>query len=203
MTTLNYILKKFNIAYNDKTPMPIEIPGVGRDELARILSESNFKSGVEIGIAAGEYSEILSKGNPQMKLFGVDPYIPHRGYHDITRTSTFEKNEKEAHEKLDKFPNYEFIKKFSMDAVKDFKDNSLDFVYIDANHDFQSVTNDIVEWSKKIKAGGIISGHDYYRHRNHENIHVYQVVNAITDAYHIRPWFALGADHPRSWMWIL
>ena len=48
-----------------------------------------------------------------------------------------------------------------MDAVKDFADRSLDFVYIDANHEPQFVEEDIREWSKKVKVGGIVSGHDY------------------------------------------
>jgi glycosyltransferase involved in cell wall biosynthesis len=48
-----------------------------------------------------------------------------------------------------------------MQAVTDFADESLDFVYIDGNHQLKYVVEDIVEWTKKIKKGGIIAGHDY------------------------------------------
>lgn len=211
MNTIDYIITKFNIGFDDKTPMPIEIANVGRNNLAGLLRDLDFKIGVEVGVAAGEYSEILCNLNPQMKLYGIDPFLPHRGYRDYTRESTFRKLQEDAHTRLDKFPNYQFVKKFSLEAVNNFLDSSLDFVYIDANHNFQNIANDIVEWSKKVKVGGIISGHDYHHHRQQQNIHVYQVVNGFTDAYRIRPWFVLGSqkrirgeirDVPRSWMWV-
>jgi hypothetical protein len=44
----------------------------------------------------------------------------------------------------------------------DFDDESLDFVYIDANHRPDFVREDIREWTKKVKKGGIVSGHDYH-----------------------------------------
>ena len=202
MTTLDYIFNKFHISSDDQTNLPIAIPNVGRNNLAQWLHELDFKTGVEVGVAAGEYSQILCQANPQMQLYGVDPWKPYRGYRDYTRPQTFTRFYDQAATKLNQYPNYTFIPKFSLEAVTDFPDRSLDFVYIDANHNFQNVTNDIVEWSKKVKIGGIISGHDYYKHRHHEHIHVYQVVNAYTDSYRIRPWFVLGGDHPRSWMWV-
>ena len=49
-----------------------------------------------------------------------------------------------------------------MDAVKDFADKSLDFVFIDGHHGYDYIKEDIREWSKKVRKGGIVSGHDYY-----------------------------------------
>ena len=54
------------------------------------------------------------------------------------------------------------IRKTSVEAAQDFPDASLDAVYIDAEHDEDSVRQDIKTWRKKIKLGGILSGHDYY-----------------------------------------
>lgn len=54
------------------------------------------------------------------------------------------------------------IKKPSVEAAKDFEDRSLDAVYIDAEHDEQSVRADIQAWRPKIKFGGYLSGHDFY-----------------------------------------
>ncbi len=48
-----------------------------------------------------------------------------------------------------------------MDALEDFEDNSLDFVYIDGDHNFKHISEDIYEWTKKVRSGGIVSGHDY------------------------------------------
>lgn len=48
-----------------------------------------------------------------------------------------------------------------MDAVRWFDDNTLDFVFIDANHDYKHFAEDLREWHKKVKPGGIVSGHDW------------------------------------------
>ncbi len=42
-----------------------------------------------------------------------------------------------------------------------FEDQSLDFVFIDADHIFTRCFADINSWLPKIKPGGIIAGHDY------------------------------------------
>ena len=153
-----HLLQKYNI----KTDV-IEIPNAGRNDLAEWLHELDLKTGVELGVAAGEYSETLMKANPQMELYGVDPYIPYKGYKDYVRNSTFNSLMDEAHARLDKFPNYEFIRKMSEDAAEDFPDGSIDFVYIDANHSEPFVSQDINTWTPKVRKGGVVAGHDYAR----------------------------------------
>ena len=49
----------------------------------------------------------------------------------------------------------------SLEGAAMFFDNTLDFVFIDAAHDYQSVKEDIGAWYPKVKEGGVISGHDY------------------------------------------
>lgn len=49
----------------------------------------------------------------------------------------------------------------SVDAARLYQDHSLEFVYIDASHDYQSVKEDILTWFNKVKIGGIIGGDDY------------------------------------------
>lgn len=53
------------------------------------------------------------------------------------------------------------IKLSTKDASKLFKDNSIDFLFIDANHSREGVTADIDNWKNKVKLDGIIAGHDY------------------------------------------
>ena len=53
------------------------------------------------------------------------------------------------------------IKKYSYDAVNDYDDESIDFLFIDAAHDYESVKKDLNDWYSKVKKNGIIGGHDY------------------------------------------
>lgn len=49
----------------------------------------------------------------------------------------------------------------SMEAVKLYADESLDFVFVDASHEYEDVKNDISHWIKKVKKGGVLAGHDF------------------------------------------
>jgi predicted O-methyltransferase YrrM len=68
--------------------------------------------------------------------------------------------------------NINIVKGISWEMASNYQDDSLDFVFIDAGHDYDSVTKDITNWYPKIKNGGIIAGHDY-----HYDVGVYPAVN--------------------------
>lgn len=56
---------------------------------------------------------------------------------------------------------FKAIRSESLEAAKQFEDNSLDFVFIDASHEYKDVKDDIISWLPKVKYGGVIAGHDY------------------------------------------
>ena len=138
-----------------------------RIELAKYFGELGFKTGAEIGVLMARYSEILFQNIPGLKLYCVDSWrqIPH---HRAVAEA--------AREKLATY-NAVVIHKTSMEAVKDLDDESLDFVYIDANHRYRSVRDDITGWTKKVRKGGIVSGDDYY----HLPDSKYGVVEAVDE----------------------
>jgi predicted O-methyltransferase YrrM len=68
--------------------------------------------------------------------------------------------------------NINIVKSLSWDGALNYDDNSLDFVFIDAGHDYESVKKDLNAWFPKVKNGGIIAGHDY-----HYNCGVFPAVN--------------------------
>lgn len=133
-----------------------------RIELAEYFKEMDFKVGAEVGVWDGRYAEILCQKNPGVKLYAIDSWQPYEGYRDHKHKNRIASAYELAKERLAPF-NVTVIKKFSMDAVADFEDGFFDFVFIDGNHYYDWVRDDIREWTKKVRIGGIVSGHDYYQ----------------------------------------
>jgi len=197
MGALEHIIKKYNIDTSKKSPHHIQC---GRwRELPKLFNEVGFKVGAEIGILRGAYTETLCKAG--FKMYGIDVWTQYPTYNDFRSQSGLDKFERDARNRL-KDLDCTIIKAWSMDAVKVFDDESLDFIFIDGNHSFEFVTNDIAEWGKKVKKGGIISGHDYFRSRSGIYIHVKDVVNGWTYSHKIDPWFVLEGNKNKSWMWV-
>jgi len=53
------------------------------------------------------------------------------------------------------------IRSSSLNSVNLYENRSLDFVFIDASHEYEDVKKDILAWYPKVKKGGFIGGHDY------------------------------------------
>lgn len=203
MYTNEFLENKFSLEPNQK--LPIKLPIDRYFGLTTIFHDLKFKVGAEIGTDNGRYTKWIFIKNKGVKIYCVDPYL---AYDDYVESHNREQEEIDQHferakQRLAEF-NVEFIRKTSMEAVKDFEDNSLDFVFIDGNHTFQYVVNDIAEWEKKVKIGGIVSGHDYWRSFDSkkplyvetlnpiDKIKLVQVKDAIrawAGANRINPWF--------------
>lgn len=191
---------------------PAEIPGASRNDLPQFFKDMGYKVGAEIGVCQGKYTEQLCQAG--LKMYAVDSWQEYDGYKDYYKVNPKYKKSldviyAEARERLKNY-DCEIIKKSSMEAVKDFENNSLDFVYIDGNHDFRHVAEDLFEWSQKVKVGGVIAGHDYFINKNvgyNNNVHVKPVVHAFTDALRIKDWWVLGEryapdrDEWRTFFW--
>lgn len=208
MEIYEYIIKKYNITVGRQ--YLIDLPIIGGEGLAKLFAELKLNKGAEIGTDQGEYAEVLCKANSDLELVCIDPW----------KAEAYEKNEqpesKENQEFFDKryqetinrlaLYNVSILRTTSMEALKEFDDNSLDFVYIDGNHDFLNVTQDMHYWYKKVRPGGILAGHDFVRYPSRKFNHVQKVVNAYSQAYHLLPVFltnstdkGLKRDRFRSW----
>ena len=140
-----------------------------RIEFATFLREQGYKIGAEIGVADGRYSEILCKTIPELRLLSVDPFY---------RPGHYEK----AVERLKPFPLSQIKRQTSIEASLGVADEALDFVFIDGNHSFDYVMEDIIAWSRKVRKGGIVAGHDYY-HFHHSG--VIEAVNRYVEVHRI------------------
>lgn len=138
-----------------------------RTELAKYFAELGFVKGAEVGVYMGYYSKVLLENIPNLNLLSIDPY------HRMKVHATIYPK---VAEDLKRYPGCTLLRGFSMDVVKIVSDESLDFVFIDGDHGYDSVINDIREWAKKVKKGGIVSGHDYL-HMASGNVGVVQAVD--------------------------
>ena len=181
---------------------PIILPHMKRVHLARLFERSGYRIGAEIGVCRGVHAKMLALANPEATIYCIDPWEVYDEYEEPYTPELMAECYEETKQRL-AGTNCVIVRKFSMNAVLDFEDGSLDFVYIDGNHEFQHVTNDIAEWSKKVRKGGIVSGHDFTRYkRNPKTCHVKEVVGAWAYAHKIKPWFVARGDHGSTWFWV-
>ena len=194
MTTLTYIRAKYNLKAN-QSQHKLHRSRFG--SLTVLFKELGFNRGAEIGIETGRFSKSLLTVNPHLELFAID-----------TKAELDNAYYNKAKNRLAPF-NARIYKETSMNAVKRFADESLDFVYIDAAHDYKNVYNDIKEWSKKVRMGGIIGGHDYmdpnFDGKKDYYKEIYDVKAAVNDwvkANNINPLFVLTKVNCRSWFYV-
>jgi hypothetical protein len=161
--------------------------------------------GAEVGVEVGVFSKLLCEHTPNLKLYSIDPWLAYkimdgeRIYGKSQRRQ--EEYYKATRERLVPYKNCHIIRDSSMNAVKMFADESLDFVYIDANHDYKFIKEDIREWSKKVRKGGMVSGHDYYKFPS-GNDGIIRAVDEWVKDNDIKPWFIFDKDRAPSWFYI-
>ena len=123
---------------------------------------SNLKM-IEIGSYAGESTELFYQSNKIVECYCIDPWQNnYDNLDDASYIRSMDIVEKAFNERIKTFKNLHKLKMTSLEAVKQFEDKSIDFVYIDGMHTYEAVKQDIKLWKPKIKLNGFIGGHDYY-----------------------------------------
>ena len=127
---------------------------------------------VEIGSWFGRSTSymgsLLKESNKNIKFYSVDTW---EGSDEEAHHKTISKLKSEGKTLFDEYLNnlkdcgvidYVIpIKSASIEAANTFEDNSIDFIHIDASHDYDNVIADIIAWYPKVKPGGLITGDDY------------------------------------------
>jgi Methyltransferase domain len=138
-----------------------------RDSLPFLLNQRGLKGvGVEVGVKRGRFSETILRGWRGRKLISVDAWLeaPADEYMDVGNAPQEEHEQfyRETIERLARFGDRsEVWRTTSVEAAARMERGSLDFVYIDARHDYDSVKEDLDAWFDKLRPGGVIAGHDY------------------------------------------
>ena len=119
----------------------------------------------EIGVYRGSNAKCLRNLFPQAELYLIDPWVIYPEYKKQEAGSVTLDDDvmTEAYERVVKHfgndPLAKIIRKKSEDAVNDV--DEVDIVFIDGNHSYDSVMQDINLWHGKVREGGILAGHDY------------------------------------------
>jgi hypothetical protein len=180
-----------------------------RQDFGKVLSSRGLNGkAVEVGTHLGEFAVELLDGWRPGELFCVDPWITKMPrYDDIINARPDRDADMAAAEKrLSRFGNRaNIIRKTSDDASLLFSDESLDFVYIDANHYREHVEKDISNWLPKVVSGGVMAGHDLF------GWEILQIVEAAADdvgaqAYWVPGWYTSKGKGPgtgaASWYFV-
>jgi hypothetical protein len=138
-----------------------------RDEIPALLKARNLHGvGAEIGVKRGGFSELLLRSWNCELLISIDPWLSVEWDEYVDRSNVtqpeFEENFMFTKARLGPFgARSEIWRLMSVEAAERVVDGSLDFVYIDARHDYESVLEDLHAWYSKLKPGAIFAGHDY------------------------------------------
>jgi predicted O-methyltransferase YrrM len=116
----------------------------------------------EIGSWRGRSTVAICEGLQGASMYAVDTF----GGDSVLVERYAEELEEDRvyREFCDNTAEYAFLEVLRMpsaEACTHFEDSSLDWVFIDADHSFDRVHEDISGWLPKVKPGGLISGHDY------------------------------------------
>lgn len=131
--------------------------------LGNLLKNRNAHTGVELGVQRGIFSKnLLFHWSNVKQYLLVDAWKPMPYYFDNENVNTKQANNifKQALQNTAGW-NIKVCKNFTSECAKIYENFTFDFIYVDARHDYNGVSEDLKKWFPKLSKNGIISGHDY------------------------------------------
>lgn len=140
--------------------------------LEDLIRDNGYKTFVEVGVATGRTSRYLIGKIKDIFIWGVDPFKTYSEYAGDKNSKSQRQgvNRKKVRKMNRDHPNFIWIEEFSEEAAKGFRDEMVDIVFIDANHDYKYVKQDIELWAPKVRSGGCVAGHDYVSKGMHKGV---------------------------------
>jgi len=180
-----------------------------RDTLMdRIRSHlGTVNTAIEIGTWRGDFASVMCNRLQPVKFYAIDPFALYEGYTDKPNPTEFANQQN-----LDVLAEQvktrvagmlpagrsQLIRKMGQDAIHMFDDNSLDVVYIDADHKYEPVLADVRAWYAKVRPGGILCGDDYIDGSHIEKFGVIPAVNDFADQQSLKLGVTVG--HNPTWV---
>jgi predicted O-methyltransferase YrrM len=131
--------------------------------LAGLALKNKWRYGAELGVKEGHTLFFLLEHCPKLHMIGVDSwdFQPEKGIDYAYNNYNHKENERIVREKAKQYDvRITLLKMLTTEAAKQIENQSLDFVFIDADHSTKGVIADIQAWRPKIKPGGLLCGHD-------------------------------------------
>jgi len=127
-----------------------------------LIEKHDVKSFIEIGVLRGENASHILKKNPQLHYIGVDPYVGGEDGVEYDHTN----NMSEAIKIFRLYDNAVLLRHYSTELASMLASNvtRYDMIFIDGDHSYKAVKQDIQYWKPLVKPGGILAGHDYSKH---------------------------------------
>lgn len=151
-----------NVIYRGPSGLPALLD---RSRLGALLETRNFTDGAEVGVQQGFHAQSILKAWPSCRTFKlVDLWAHQETYKDFANVNdnAHEQYLERTKSRLAPFQDKtEYFRMLSVEAAQKIPDTSLDFVYIDARHDYCGVMEDLDAYYTKLRPGGILAGHDY------------------------------------------
>lgn len=128
--------------------------------LTELVHNHGWTKGVEVGVKEGENISYILRHCPDLFMYAVDPWVVQPGetetYEDWNMQAVINRYEAAINPFRDRVKT---LRMFSVEAAKEFPDKSVDFVFIDAQHNYKNLMQDIEAWKPKCK---FLAGHDYW-----------------------------------------
>lgn len=165
------------------------------DPLHPVLAELTARRAItvlEIGARWGDSLRYIALQFPLKRYLVIDPYKNYEEYDGDEFNDVLQGSEDEIYRKTlalgrqllgDRFS---LIRAFSSEAADQVEDGSVDFVFVDGNHRFEFVLEDLRNYWPKVSPGGYLCGHDYFTRLREsggsfDEPMVYEAVSAFAD----------------------
>jgi len=148
-----------------------------------LMKKHGIKNICEVGVSISANFKRFLYGNPKV-LVGVDAWkddgnIAHNDS-QFTQEKLDECFEYAKHYML-KFPAVRIYRMYSHEAVENFPDEYFDLIYIDADHSYAGVKQDLEDWWPKVKRGGLFLGDDYSEQHAPLSGMEFEVIKAVDE----------------------
>lgn len=148
-------------------------PSIYYSKTTTLIKLLNPKLIVEVGVAYGYHARAMLETLENVEYIGIDPYLPNYDPNDPFTDNVaqlFNCKSVEGMDRLYETVNEtlteEFGSRFTLKRLKSViasteMSNSIDLVFIDGDHRYQAVYDDLRSWWPKIRPGGVLAGDDY------------------------------------------